>query len=386
MKNYIRFHIIDYGKEEEKAVRNVFKSKWLTTGRKTREFEKMFMKYSDAKYCVALNSCTAGMHLSLIVNEIKKGDKVLVPSLTFCSTVNVIIHIGAEPVFVDVKNSDFTIDLELAEKMLKKDKKIKAIMPVHYAGAVCDMDYLMKLKRKYGVKIIQDSAHCIEGKWRGKGVAYYGDSASFSFYATKNITTGEGGICAFNNSKKTELARILSLHGLSADAWKRYDTDGSPFYSVKFPGYKYNMSDIQAALGMAQLKKINKFYKIRKKLYLTYKNYLSEFDGLRFQEFDKRSSPAYHLFVVDLNTKESGIKRDDLIKEFKKEKIGYSVHFIPVHMHKFYRKHFKYSVIEKLDVTERLSRDIISLPFHTKIKENDIKRVVSCFKRVYLKR
>ncbi|MBN1522523.1 MAG: DegT/DnrJ/EryC1/StrS aminotransferase family protein [Candidatus Aureabacteria bacterium] len=380
MKKYIPFFKPSFSAGEARALGRVVRSGWLTTGRETALFEKEFKRFSKARHAVGVTSCTAGMHLCLLSLGIGRGDKVVTSTLTFASTANVIIHVGAEPVFVDVNEDDFTFVMAGVEHHVARG--CRAVIPVHYAGAVCDLSKLQKLKKEYGVKIIQDAAHCIEGNWKGKSLSSYGDAVCFSFYATKNITTGEGGMVTLNDPSLADKIRIMSLHGLSCDAWKRYTKKGSAFYQVLMPGYKYNMFDLQAAIGREQLKKIRHLYRKRKSADRLYRKLLSPVDGIRFQRLRKEGAHAHHLFVVDLNTKKSSIRREKLMDIFRKAGIGFSVHFTPLHMHRYYKEHFK--LREKdFPVASRLARDIISLPFYPDITEKDIRRVVACVKQAY---
>ncbi|MCK5706927.1 MAG: DegT/DnrJ/EryC1/StrS family aminotransferase [Candidatus Aureabacteria bacterium] len=364
--------------DELKNVKRVLDSHWLTTGIETKAFEKEFCRFTGAKYAVGLNSCTAALHLSLIALGIKKDDVVITTPFTFASTANVIEHMNASLRFVDVNEDDFTIDLDKAEKVLSS--KVKAVIPVHYAGSVCDLERLEKMCKSKKVKIIQDSAHCIEGKWNGKHVSNYGDTTCYSFYATKNITTGEGGMVTSKNSSLMEKIRILSLHGLSKNAWSRYSKKGNAFYQIIYPGFKYNMFDVQAAIGRAQLKKISVMRKMRKKVDALYRKTLSDIDGIRFQKTIKQVTHAHHLFVVDLNTRKSKIKRTKLMEILSMNNIAYSVHFTSLHLHPYYKNKYKFKPND-FPVANRLSREIISLPFFAEMQEEDVVRVAKCFKK-----
>ena len=382
MAKWIPFHRVSLTDAELKNIRRVLNSGWLTTGKETQAFEKEFSRYCQADYAVAVNSCTAAMHLSLTALDIGKGDTVITSPFTFASTANVILHSGANIRFVDINDDDFTLDLDKAEQAVTR--KTTAIIPVHFGGAVCDLERLEKLKRKTGIKIIQDAAHCLEGRWNGKSISSYGDTACFSFYATKNITTGEGGMVTTSHAGLADKMRILSLHGLSRNAWKRYSKGADTFYQVLYPGFKYNMFDIQAAIGRAQLKRITTLFRKRQALDKLYRSLLSAVEGLRFQKENKKSRHARHIFVVDLNTKKSRIKRQELIKAFQKSKIGYSVHFLSLHRHPYYKKRYGFRKND-FPVASRLSDEIISLPFYPDMPVKAVERVVRCIKKVYKK-
>ena len=381
-KTFIPFYRPFFSSEELKNLKRVLQSGWLTTGKETRAFESEFSRYTKASYSIGVNSCTAGMHLSLVSMGVGKGDIVLTSPFTFASTANVILHSGADVRFVDINEEDFTIDLQKLEG--KITPRVKAVIPVHYAGSVCDLTAITKMRKKYGVKVVQDAAHAVEAKWKGKHISQYGDTACYSFYATKNITTGEGGMVTTGNKALAEKIRIMSLHGLSRNAWNRYEKKGSAFYRVLYPGFKYNMFDVQSAIGRAQLKKIRMLYKKRKAIDALYRKLLIDVDGIRFQNVPSEATPAYHLFVVDLNTKQSRIKRDVLIDLFHKNNIGHSVHFMSLHMHPYYKDRYRFKE-NSFPVAARLSKEIISLPFFPELKEKDVRRVVTCIKKAYKK-
>jgi dTDP-4-amino-4,6-dideoxygalactose transaminase len=383
MKKKIPFYRAYFDDRELSNLRRVLKSGWLTTGKETRAFELEFARYAGCGYALGVNSCTAALHLSLLALGMGKGDVIITSPFTFASTANVIIHTGAEVRFVDIVDDDFTMDLDLLEKAVRG--RVRAVIPVHFAGAVCDMDRLEAIRKKYGIKVVQDAAHSVEAKWKGKHISSYGDTTCFSFYATKNITTGEGGMLTTSDRRVADRARILSLHGLSRDAWTRYENTKNILYRILYPGFKYNMFDIQAAIGRSQLKKIGGFRAKRKTLDSLYRKLLGDVEGIRFQKLKKEVFHSHHLFVVDLNTKKSGIRRDVLMDAFRRESIGFSVHFVSLHMQPYYknRYHFKEN---DFPVAARLSKDIISLPFYPEMTPADVSRVVSCFKKSYRKR
>ena len=260
---------------EENEINEVIqtmRSGWLGTGPKTAQFEQMIKDYVGSKYAMAVNSCTAGLHLSLISAGIKPGDEVITTPMTFAATANVICHVGAKPVFADVDRATMNIDPKEIEK--KITDKTKAILPVHLAGRACDMDAIIALAQKYNLKLINDAAHSLETEYHGQKIGRFGDLTSFSFYVTKNITTVEGGMIVTDNEEFAEKIKVYALHGMSKDAWKRFSDEGYKHYQVIFPGFKYNMTDIEATIGLEQLKRIDKFVKKRKQLASLYKKYL----------------------------------------------------------------------------------------------------------------
>ncbi len=258
-KEFLVFGRPVIGDKEIAEVVGSLRSGWLSTGPKVAAFEGLFGKYIGSKYAKALNSCTAGLHLAMLAAGIKKGDEIITTPMTFAATANSIIHAGARPVFVDVDRATMNIDAERIER--KITKKTKAIIPVHFAGRPCDMDKIMGLKEKYNLTVIEDAAHAIEAVYKARKIGNIGDMTVFSFYVTKNITTGEGGMITTNNKKYAQMAETLALHGMSRGAWRRYSDKGFKHYQIVNPGYKYNMMDLQAAIGIHQLKQIDKYYK-----------------------------------------------------------------------------------------------------------------------------
>ena len=251
---------------------NTLKSGWIGSGPKVSRFEEEFKEYIGSKYAIAVSSCTAGLHLSMLALGIEKEDEVLVPAMTFAATANAVIHAGAIPILVDVDKKDMTI--EIADIKNKITKKTKAIIPVHFAGRSCDINSINEIAEINNLRIIHDAAHAIETEYKGKRIGTYNDIANFSFYVTKNITTAEGGMVTTNDEEIANKIKIYGLHGMSKDAWKRFSDDGYKHYQVVFPGFKYNMTDIQASLGLVQMKKINKFYNRRGEIWKCYKERL----------------------------------------------------------------------------------------------------------------
>jgi dTDP-4-amino-4,6-dideoxygalactose transaminase len=381
-KKFLPFALPYITKDEIKEVVDTLKSNWLTTGPKVKEFEEKFKKYVDAKYTVAVNSATAGLHLSLVSLNLKKESKVITTPYTFCSTANVVLESGLELVLADIKE-DYNINpIEIEKKI---DKKVKVIIPVHFGGNPCDMDEICKLSDKNKIFIVEDAAHAFLAEYNGIKIGSIGNLTVFSFYATKNITTGEGGMVTTNNKKLKDKISILSLHGISKDAWKRYSEEGNWYYEVTHLGYKYNMMDIQAALGLAQLKKAYKLLKLRERIANIYTKEFKNIDGIKIPytslSSQKNKRNAFHLYVIRIDDKVLKIGRNRFIEELKKEKIGTSVHFIPIHLHPFYRKKFGFKP-DDYPIATKLYQESLSLPIYPKMSDNDIYYVVEKVKQI----
>lgn len=372
MKIEIGFHRPSIGKEEEKAVLSVLKKGWLTMGEKTQEFENSFSKYIGAKNSISVNSCTAALHLALSAIGLKEGDEVIIPDMTFTATAEVIFYFKAKPVIVDVEEGDLLIDPEKIEKAITK--KTKAIVPVHYGGQPCDMDQIMEIAKKHNLFVIEDSAHCLPAYYKEKKVGTIGDITCFSFYATKTITTGEGGMCTTENDDWAEKIKILRLHGISKDAWKRYQKGGSWYYEVIEAGFKYNLTDIQSAIGIEQLKKADYFYEKRKKIADKYIKGFEKLEGIKTIKLNKDRTNSWHLFPIFLDLNYLKISRDIFIEELNERGIGTSVHFIPLHRHPFY-KSLGYT-IDDFPVSEEAYNSIISIPIYPGLNKKEIEYII----------
>lgn len=359
--------------DEINEVTAVLNSGWLTTGPKTKLFEEQFKEYIGAKHAMAVNSCTAGLHLSLAASNIGVGDEVITTPFTFCATVNVIEHCGATPVFVDIDPNTFNIDANLIEE--KITPKTKAIIPVHYAGQACNLDKLYSIANKYNLLVIEDAAHAAGTEYKGKKVGQNSYSASYSFYATKNLTTAEGGMIVTNNDDLAEKIRMLSLHGISKDAWKRYTSEGSWYYEVLYPGFKYNLTDLQSALGIHQLRKLDYFNEVRTKYAKIYNNAFKSIPEIIIPQEHTKGKMVWHLYAIRL----LDISRDEFINNMKENNIGTSVHFIPIHYHPYYKNKYGYRKGD-FPKTEEVFEQIVSLPLYPKMNENDIEYVIQSTK------
>ncbi len=380
--SFLPFHQYFLGNEEKKAVIEALDSGWITTGPKTKEFENEFSKYIGCKHSIALNSCTAGLHLSLVANDIKEGDEVIVPTITFTATSNVVIHCGATPILVDVEEDTLNMDLKDLEQ--KITSKTKAIIPVHLAGQPCKMDEIQEIADKYNLIVIEDAAHATESKYKGKKIGNISQITNFSFYATKNLCTAEGGMLTTNDDDLAEKIRILSLHGLSKDAWKRYSNEGYKHYDVIYPGFKYNMTDIQSSMGLEQLKKIIGFLDIRNKHKNIYDYFIQNIPHVSIVNEIEDIVHARHLYIIKIDIDKLKITRDELMTLMIQENIGVSVHFMPIHFHTYYKE--KYGFIESdFPVASKLAKEILSLPFYPKMNEDDIEYVCSKLNEIILK-
>jgi dTDP-4-amino-4,6-dideoxygalactose transaminase len=358
---------------EIEAVVDTLRSNWITTGPKTKKFEGDFAAYLGAPGALALNSCTAGLHVALATCDIGPGDEVITTPMTFCASVNVIEHVGATPILADVEADTLTLDpKKVAEKITSKTK---AILPVHYAGHPTDMDPIMELAKQHNLIVIEDAAHSLPASYRGKKIGTIGDFASFSFYATKNLTTAEGGMLT-GTPERLERARVISLHGMNRDAWKRYTAEGNWYYEVVEPGFKYNMTDIQAAIGLVQLERLEAMQKRRREIVQQYNAAFKDIPALQTPTERADVESAWHLYVLRLNLDKLTINRAAFIEQLKERQIGTSVHFIPIHLHPYYRD--KYSLQpEDFPVAYGEYQRTVSLPLHPGLTDEETADVIA---------
>lgn len=364
--------------EEIKEIIDTIQSNWLSKGPKTVEFEKVFAEYVHSAHAVGLNSCTAGLHLAQLAVGIGPGDEVITTPYTFVATANTIIHTGAKPVFVDIDPITMNIDPTLIEE--KITDKTKAIIPVHFAGFPCDMDPIMEIARKHNLIVIEDAAHAVYTKYKGQMIGSIGDITCFSFYATKNLVTGEGGMITTNNEQWADQIRVMSLHGMSKNAWNRYGNKGNWFYEVEYPGYKYNMTDVQASFGLVQLKKLESLQNRRAEIAGVYNKELKDVKGITLPHQDDTHTHAWHLYVLKLDLNEFTIDRGQFIQELNNLGIGTSVHFIPVPMHPYYAN-LGYN-IEEYPNALAVYNGAISIPLYPKMNNDQVNRVVEAVKKV----
>jgi dTDP-4-amino-4,6-dideoxygalactose transaminase len=382
--NFIPFHRPSIGEEEINEVADTLRSGWLTTGPRAARFESEFREYVHAPYAVAVNSATAALHLALAGLKIGAGDEVITTPLTFCATVQAILHVGASPVLADI-GSDGNIDPENIRKCITS--RTRAIIPVHMAGLPCDMGAIWALAREHGIHVIEDAAHAAgahyEGRPIGAGPANTGaasDAIAFSFYATKNLTTGEGGMLTAYRPALVEAMRMLSLHGTSHDAWDRYTEHGDWHYDVLAHGFKYNLSDIQAAIGIHQLRKLENFIHRRASYAAMYNRAFADLEELELPPDNPRCRHAWHLYILRLNLQKIKIDRADFIRELRQRGIGTSVHFIPIPLHQFFSQLplARHSCPRALHLYPR----IVSLPLYPAMTEDQIHYVAQSVREV----
>ncbi|MEW6096028.1 MAG: DegT/DnrJ/EryC1/StrS aminotransferase family protein [bacterium] len=376
-EKFLPFCQPNISKEEIDEVVDTLNSDWITTGPKTKEFEKRFAQYVGAKYALAVSSATAGMHLSLIASGIGKGDEVITTPYTFAATANVIIHSQAKPVFVDINKDTFNIEPAKIEEAITH--KTKAIIPVHFAGQSCQMDEILQIAKRNKLVVIEDAAHAVSSEYKGKKIGSIGDVTAFSFYATKNLTTGEGGMVTTNDDELADKIAVLSLHGISKDAWKRYGAQGSWYYEILYPGFKYNMTDIQASIGLHQLAKIEEFLKIRLEYVKMYQQAFKELPQIITPQNVIPGRHVWHLYCILINL--ITINRDKFIEALASEGIGTSVHFIPIHLHPFYQNTFGFKKGDFPNAEWVYEREI-SLPLHPKLTKKDVKDVILAVKKI----
>lgn len=369
-------------KEDINEVVDSLKTGWLSTGPKVEKFENSFKKYVGSKYAMALNSCTAGLHLGLLVTGIKEGDEVITTPMTFAATANTIVHVGAKPVFVDIDRETMNINPLLIEK--KITPRTKAILPVHFAGRPCDMDIILNIAKKHKLLVIEDAAHAIEAQYKDKKIGTIGDITVFSFYVTKNIVTGEGGMVTTNNKKWAEMIQVLALHGLSRGAWMRYSDKGFKHYQVVTAGYKYNMMDLQAALGIHQLKRIKEYLSRREEIWRSYDQAFKNLPVIIPAPAQKNTVHARHLYTLLFDIDRLKINRDKIQQFLHRENIGTGIHFVSLHLHPFYRKTFGYKRGD-FPNAEFVSDRTISLPFSAKLTNKDVDDVIGAVRKAIKK-
>jgi dTDP-4-amino-4,6-dideoxygalactose transaminase len=374
------------GAEEIAEVTDTLRSDWLTTGPKVKQFEREFAAYVGAPASLAVSSCTSALHLALLTLGVGPGDAVLTTPMTFCSGVNVIEHVGARPILVDVEPDTLNMDPARGEEALKKLSKeregvrVKVLLPVHLYGHACDVEALLRLAEEYGLEVIEDAAHALPAKYKGRmigtpiGALKARLLSCYSFYAIKNLTTGEGGMLV-GPPELVEEARIWGLHGMSRDAWKRYGSEGSWQYEVVRAGFKYNMMDLQAAIGLHQLKKLGGFHARRREIARRYNEAFSSLAQFQTPVERPEVDHAWHLYVLRLNLDSFELSRNQFIEELKARNIGASVHFIPIHLHPYYRDKYAYKP-EDFPVAYREYQRIVSLPLCPRMTDADVTDVI----------
>ncbi|MDP3645507.1 MAG: DegT/DnrJ/EryC1/StrS aminotransferase family protein [bacterium] len=379
-KEFLRFGAPKFSKKEIAEVVDTLKSGWVTTGPKTHTLEENFKKYEGVEHAVGLNSGTAALHLALLAAGVGRGDEVIVPSMTMGASANTVVHCGGTPVFADAQRDTMNIDPKDVEK--KITPRTRAIMVVHMAGRACDMDEVFALAKRHKLKVVQDSAHAVETEYKGRKVAALGDFACFSFHAIKNLTTAEGGMLTMNDAAHAKQSRVLSLHGMSKDAYDRYGTSGYKHYEIIEAGYKYNMMDIQAALGIHQLASIEKNWKKRQKIWGRYMKELKDLPIILPAPIRKGDRHAYHMFTVLIDTDKTKVARDEFLNELAKRNIGAGVHFRALHLHPYYRKTYGYKEGD-FPNAEWIGDRTASIPIMPYLGAKDVKDVIEAIKDIF---
>lgn len=374
------------GDEEIAEVIDTLRSEWITTGPKVKRFEHEFAAFVGAPDALAVSSCTAALHLALLALGIGPGDAVIVSPLTFCSAIHVIEHIGARPILVDVEHETLNIDPDQIESTITSTErelglKVKAIMPVHLYGHPCELDRIIAIAEAHQLAVIEDAAHSLPARYKGRMIGSFSSTSTvpiatcFSFYATKNLTTAEGGMLVAN-ADILERARVWSLHGMNRDAWNRYGSQGSWFYDVVCPGYKYNMTDLQAALGLVQLRKLPVFHACRREIVQEYNHAFSTIPELETPNERPDTEHAWHLYALRLKLEALSISRSELILELRSRNIGTSVHFIPIHFQQYYRDRYHFEP-NQFPVASREYERLISLPLSPRMSDSDVNDVIA---------
>ena len=377
-ERFLPFALPDTDETEVTAVAEVIRSGWLTTGTKVRAFEAAFAKLVGAKHAIAVNSCTAAMHLALDAIGVKPGDGVVTTPYTFAATAEVIRYMGAHPIFVDVRADSMNLDIDKVRATLSR-KTAVAIIPVHIAGAPCDLDALRQAAP--GIPIIEDAAHALPSRLDGRMIGNLSLFTCFSFYATKTLSTGEGGMITTDDDQAADRCRIMSLHGISRDAWKRYTAEGSWSYEIIAPGYKYNMTDMAAALGLVQLAKLDVMWQRRVEIARRYDLAFADRPELELPHRREQDQHAWHLYMLRVDNDRMRGGRDVFVDELRKRNIGASVHFIPLHLHPYYRETYGFKPDDFPVATREFQREI-SLPIYSRMSDRDVDDVIAAVREI----
>jgi dTDP-4-amino-4,6-dideoxygalactose transaminase len=379
-KDFLVFGNPHIEEDEINEVVDCLRSGWISTGPRVAQFEELFKNYIGSKHALALNSCTAGLHLSMIVAGLKPGDEVITTPMTFAATANAILHTGATPVFADVALPSMTIDPGQIE--IKITPKTKAILPVHLCGRPCNMDRIMAIAGKHNLLVIDDAAHAIEADYKGKKIGTIGAMTVFSFYVTKNLVTGEGGMVTTDNDEYAEKIQTYGLHGMSKGAWRRYSDEGFKHYQIIYPGFKYNMMDIQAALGIHQLKRLEAGLARRKQIWQRYDEAFRDLPVQIPAPAEKNTRHARHLYTLLVKLEDVTADRDTIQQALHEENIGTGIHYISLHLHQYYRKRYGFKP-DDFPNARYVSERTISLPLSTKLTDDDVQDVIEAVRNVF---
>ncbi len=371
------FHKAWLEEEEHREVEDTLNSGWLTTGPKVQRFEEAFKEYIGCKHAVALNSCTAGLNLALALQNFADGDEVITTPMTFPATANAILLQRLKPVFADIEPGTLTIDPRKIESVITP--RTRAIIPVHFAGHPCDMTPIQELADKHKLVIIEDAAHALETEYKGQKIGNMGNATAFSFYANKNITTGEGGMLVTNDDALAETLRVMRLQGISRDAWKRFGKSGFAHWEQTLAGHKCNMTDLNASLGLHQIKKIERFMILRKKYVSMYDNAFADVPELETLAVRDYATPAHHIYIIALQLERLTVDRDGFLDAIQSAGIGVAVHYVALHLQPYYVKNFK-TKPQDFPIASNYSERVISLPLYPKMSSVDVEKVIGTVK------
>lgn len=365
--------------KEINEVIDTLKSDWITTGPKMSLFEERFKEMKECKHAIAVNSGTAALHISTSSIDIKPGDEVITTPLTFVASANCIVYRGGTPVFADIRNDTYNIDPDAIRK--KITPKTKAIIPVHFAGQPCDMDEIQEIAKENNLFIIEDAAHAIDAEYKGKKIGNISDLTAFSFHPVKNITTAEGGMVTTNNDELYDKLLMFRTHGISKDAVNRFGKSGDFYYDMKYLGFRYNLSELHASLGIQQLKKLEFFQNRRREIVKIYNRELQKIDGITIPFVKNNVKHSWHLYVIQLDIENLKVDRDYIFKALREENIGVNVHYIPVHYHTYYQENFG---LKKgiLPIVEHLFPRILTIPLFPKMSNDDVYDVINALEKV----
>jgi dTDP-4-amino-4,6-dideoxygalactose transaminase len=378
-QDFLVFGSPPISEDEIEEVVATLRSGWIGTGPRVHQFQENFKNYLGADHAVALNSCTAALHLALLGAGVQPGDEVITTPMTFCATVNAIIHAGATPVLADCELDSFNIDPAAIEKQITP--RTRALVPVHFAGRPCDMAAIMDIAQRHNLQVIEDCAHAIETRIDGRHAGTFGDFGCFSFYVTKNVVTGEGGMVVARSATTADRIKILGLHGMSKDAWSRFGDQGYKHYQVVEVGFKYNMTDMQAALGLRQLEKVERYWQRRGEIWHRYQEAFADLPCRLPAPVAPNTRHAYHLYTLLIDVEKLGLSRDDVLNALAARNIGTGVHYLALHTHPYYAHTYGWKVGDYPNA-EYISGRTLSLPISAKLSDDDVNDVINAVRAV----